>query len=180
MLLRQICWAHLKRDFQKCVDRGGPAAVIGQEGLKIVGKVFKAWHLFRGGGLSRAQLQKRLDPIARHLRKVLDAGCKCADSKAANFCHILVALEPALWRFVVTEGVEPTNNHAERILRRGVLWRKISFGCHSAAGCRFVERMLTVTQTLRLQNRNILHFLIEAVHNHRTSLPIPSLLPVQG
>jgi len=180
VLLRQICWAHLKRDFQKCVDRGGPAALIGADCLKIVAKVFKAWHLFRGGGLSRAQLQKRLDPVARHLRKVLDAGQECADSKTATFCSNLVDLEPALWRFVVTAGVEPTNNHAERVLRRGVLWRKVSFGCHSAAGCRFVERMLTVTQTLRLQNRNILHFLVEAVHNYRSGLPIPSLLPVKG
>lgn len=180
VLRRQVCWAHLKRDFQKCVDRGGSAAVVGAEGLKIVDQVFTAWHLFRGGGLSRAQLQQRLSPIARHLRQVLDAGCTCADSKAANFCSNLVALEPALWRFVVTEGVEPTNNHAERLLRRGVLWRKTSFGCHSAAGCRFVERMLTVTQTLRLQNRNILHFLVEAVHNHRAGAPIPSLLPAKG
>ncbi len=117
---------------------------------------------------------------ARHLRQVLDAGRACADSKVVNFCSNLVDLEPALWRFVITEGVEPTNNHAERGLRRGVLWRKISFGCHSADGCRFVERMLTVTQTLRLQDRNILHFLIEAVHNHRANLPIPSLLPVEG
>ena len=118
---RQICWAHLKRDFQKCLERGGPGAFVGAEGLRIVRRVFKAWHLFRGGGLSRAQLQKRLDPIARHLRKVLDAGRACADSKTANFCTNLVELEPALWRFVITEGVEPTNNHAERILRRGVL-----------------------------------------------------------
>lgn len=176
LLMRQICWAHLKRDFQKCVDRGGPAAAIGEEGLKIVGKVFKAWHLFRGGGLSRRQLESRLNPVARHLREVLDAGMDCVDSKCANFCSNLVDLEPALWRFVITDGVEPTNNHAERVLRRGVLWRKISFGCHSATGCRFVERMLTVTQSLRLQNRNILHFLVEAVHNHRVGLPIPSAL----
>src|SRR5712692_1306468 len=180
LFLRQICWAHLKRDFQKCLDRGGAAAVVGAEGLKTVGKVFKAWHLFRGGGLSRRQLQDRLSPVARHLREVLDAGKDCADTKTANFCSNLVDLEPALWRFVVTDGVEPTNNHAERVLRRGVLWRKISFGCRSAAGCRFVERMLTVTQTLRLQNRNILHFLVETVHNHRAGLPIPSLMPVKG
>jgi transposase len=180
VLRRQVCWAHLKRDFQKCLDRGGAAAVVGAAGLKVVAQVFRAWHLFRGGGLSRAQLQRRLSPIARHLRRVLDAGCTCADSKAANFCANLVALEPALWRFVVTEGVEPTNNHAERLLRRGVLWRKISFGCHSAAGCRFVERLLTVTQTLRLQHRNILHFLVDAVQNHRAGAPLPSLLPAKG
>lgn len=180
VLLRQVCWAHLKRDFQKCVDRGGPAYAIGEAGLQIVTEIFDAWHLFRGGGLSRGQLQERLSPVARRLRKLLDAGCGCADSKAANFCVNLIALEPALWRFVVTEGVEPTNNHAERVLRRGVLWRKISFGCHSADGCRFVERMLTAVQTLRLQNRNALHFLIAAVHNYRAGLPIPSLLAPEG
>jgi transposase len=125
-------------------------------------------------------LQKRLDPSARHLHQVLDAGRGCADSKTATFCTNLLALEPALWRFVITVGVEPTNHHAERLLRRGVLWRKMSFGCHSAAGCRFVERMLTVTQTLRLPQRNILHYLIAAVQNHRANLPMPSLLPVEG
>jgi transposase len=177
---RQVCWAHLKRDFQKCVDRGGPAIPIGRQGLQVVAKVFEAWHLFRGGGLSRHQLQQRLSPIARHLREVLDAGCACADTKAANFCANLVALEPALWRFVVTEEVDPTNNHAERVLRRGVLWRKISFGCHSEAGCRFVERVLTVVQTLRLQERNVLDFLIAAVENHRAGSPIPALMPVNG
>jgi transposase len=176
VLLRQVCWAHLKRDFQKCVDRGRAAKPIGEAGLEIVKEIFGAWHLFRGGGLSRAQLQRRLDPVARRLRKLLDAGYVCDDSKVANFCGNLIALEPALWRFVVSEGVEPTNNHAERVLRRGVLWRKISFGCHSADGCRFVERILTVVQTLRLQNRNALHFLIEAVHNHRAGLPSSSLL----
>src|SRR5271157_3802070 len=80
----------------------------------------------------------------------LEQGCSCADSKAATFCANLLALYPALWLFASIEGVEPTNNHVERILRLGVLWRKNSFGCHSAAGCRFVERMLTVVQTLRL------------------------------
>ncbi len=180
VLLRQVCWAHLKRDFQKCLDRGGSGKFVGEEGLRMVRRIFKAWHLYRGGGLSRAQLQKRLDPLARHLRQVLDAGRACADGKTAAFCSNLVELEPALWRFVITDGVEPTNNHAERILRRGVLWRKTSFGCHSAAGCRFVERMLTITQTLRLQDRNSLHFLVQAVQNHRANLPIPSLLPAQG
>ena len=118
--------------------------------------------------------------MARDLRKVLDAGYDCADTKVANFCANLIALEPALWRFVISAGVEPTNNHAERVLRRGVLWRKISFGCQSAAGCRFVERILTVVQSLRLQHRNVLHFLIEAVHNHRAGSPLPILLPTKG
>jgi transposase len=77
---------------------------------------------------------------------------------------------------VVTEGIEPTNNHAERLLRRGVLWRKNAFGCHSAEGCRFVERLLTVVQTCRLQGRPVLRYLHDAVVAHRQGLPAPSLL----
>src|SRR5207248_2955791 len=86
------------------------------------------------------------------------------------------AVEPALWRFVVSDGVEPTNNHAERLLRSGVLWRKTSFGCHSADGCRFVERMLTVVQTLRLQQRNVLNFLHDTLRAHRTGQALPQLI----
>jgi transposase len=81
--------------------------------------------------------------------------------------------------FVVSEGVEPTNNHAERVLRRGVLWRKNAFGCQSAAGCRFVERMLTVVQTRRLQGRSVLGYLYEALLAHRKGLPAPSLLAAE-
>ena len=90
----------------------------------------------------------------------------------------MLELLPAVWRFVVTEEIEPTNNHAERLLRRGVLWRRNAFGCHSAAGFRFVERMLTVVQTRRLQGRSVLRYLYEALVAHRDGLPAPSLLSV--
>lgn len=174
--LRQICWAHLKRDFQKCVDRGGPSEAIGQGGLRIVAMVFACWHRFREDG-RRRQLQADMGAIALELRALLEAGRGCADSKTATFCANLLALEPALWTFVFEEGVEPTNNRAERMMRRGVLWRKISFGCRSDNGCRFVERMLTVAQTLRLQHRNILDFLEESLLAHRQNQPSPRLLP---
>jgi transposase len=95
------------------------------------------------------------------------------------FCNNLLALRPAVWRFVVTEGVEPTNNHAERLLRRGVLWRKNAFGSQSESGCRFVERLLTVVQTRRLQGRPVLRYLYEALVAHRNALPAPSLLAAE-
>ena len=113
-------------------------------------------------------------------RATLEQGCGCADSKAATFCANLLALYPALWLFAAIEGVEPTNNHAERILRLGVLWRKNAFGSHSAAGCRFVERMLTVVQTLRLQKRPVLDYLVHAIKAHRSGLPAPQLLGQGG
>jgi transposase len=178
--LRQICWAHLKRDFQKLVDRGGPAEAIGRVGLDVVECLFADWWAFRRGELDRAGLQARLEPIARELQGVLEQGCARADSKAATFCANLLALYPALWLFTTLEGVEPTNNHAERILRLGVLWRKNAFGCHSAEGCRFVERMLTVVQTLRLQKRPVLDFLYRAIAADRAGLPSPQLLGQPG
>jgi transposase len=177
---RQICWAHLKRDFQKLIERGGPAEAIGRVGLEVVECLFADWWAFRRGELDRAGLQARSEPIARELQGVLEQGCSCADSKAATFCANLLALYPALWLFTTIEGVEPTNNHAERILRLGVLWRKNAFGCHSAAGCRFVERMLTVVQTLRLQKRPVLDYLYRTIVAHRSGLAAPQLLGQAG
>ena len=177
---RQICWAHLKRDFQKLIDRGGPADAIGRVGSEVVECLFADWWAFRRGELDRAGLRARLEPMARELQGVLEQGCGCADSKAATFCANVLALYPALWLFAAIEGVEPTNNHAERILRLGVLWRKNAFGCHSAAGCQFVERMLTVVQTLRLQKRPVLDYLYRAIVAHRSGLPAPQLLGLAG
>ena len=174
--LRQLCWAHLKRDFQKLVDRGSDAKDIGEMGLDAVHVVFELWHAFRGGGLSRGQLQRQIAPVRQTLREWLELGCACKDTKAAAFCANLLAVEPALWTFVRKEGLEPTNNHMERLLRPGVLWRKNAFGCHSDAGCRFVERMLTVVQTLRLQKRPVLEFLYESLLAHRNAQKAPALL----
>ena len=94
----------------------------------------------------------------------------------ATFCGHLIELEPALWTFATTDGVEPTNNFMERLVRLAVLWRRRSFGCNSAAGCRFVERILTVIQTCRLKETNVVEFLTQAVQAHRTGKPGPSLL----
>ena len=174
--LRQLCWAHLKRDFQKLVDRQSDAKDVGEMGLDAVDVLFDLWHTFRGGGLSRAQLQRQIAPVRQTLREWLELGCACKDTKAVAFCENLLALEPALWTFVRKEGIEPTNNHIERLLRPGVLWRKNAFGCHSEAGCRFVERILTVVQTLRLQKRPVLEFLYQSLLAHRQAQKAPQLL----
>jgi transposase len=173
---RQVCWSHLKRDFQKLLDYGGAAQEHGALGLAVVGVVFNLWHTFRGGGLTRRQLRQEMAHWRKALHDQLREGCACADAKAAAFCANLLAVEPALWTFVDKVGVEPTNNHVERVLRSGVLWRKNAFGCHSVAGCRFVERILTVVQTLRLQKRPILEFLHQAVLAHRHGEAAPDLL----
>jgi transposase len=177
---RQICWAHLKRDFQKIVDRGGPGVVVGKVGGRLVKKVFAAWHAFQEGQGTREQLETELEPVVRRMNRVLLEGAILGeDATVAAFCENLLALEPALWTFARVEGVEPTNNVMERLLRRAVLWRKRSFGCASGAGCRFVERILTVVHTRQLQGRSVLDYLQEALHAHRAGLPCPQLLQEQ-
>jgi transposase len=173
---RQLCWAHLKRDFQKVVDRGGPSTAVGHVGGKLVKKVFAAWHKFQDGECTRAQLRTNLAPVVRRMNRVLIEGMCGDDATVAEFCDNILALEPALWTFLTHEGVEPTNNHIERLLRRAVLWRKRSFGCWSAAGCRFVERILTVVQTRRLQGKSVLTYLHESLLAHRQGKPCPKLL----
>lgn len=173
---RQICWAHLKRDFQKLVDRGGPSQSIGQHGLDVVLLLFEAWHAYRRGELTRRQLQDKLTPTRLALQGWLEEGTRCAETKTAAFCQNLLNLEPALWTFLDRSGVEPTNNLIERLVRSAVLWRKIAFGCQSQNGCRFVERILTVVGTLRLQQRPVLDFLENSLRAHRDHRASPKLI----
>jgi transposase len=173
---RQLCWAHLKRDFQKIVDGGGPSQFVGRRGLRIVKEVFAAWHQLQEGKVTRLQLQTMMEPLERRLSKALVEGGLGEDARVSKFCENLLILEHALWTFVTKENVEPTNNYMERLLRRAVLWRRRSFGCNSETGCRFVERILTVTQTCRLHGKNALEFLYNAVRNRRAGQSCPTLL----
>ncbi len=173
---RQVCWAHLKRDFQKWVDWGRESMGIGQAGLEAVKRIFETWGRFRGRALDRPGLQAALEPVIQDLHAALEAGLSCPNKKAARFCRNVLAVYPALWTFARVEGVEPTNNVAERMLRPAVIWRKISFGNHSQSGCRFTERILTTVQTLRLQNRQVLAYLRDAVAARRAHLPAPTLV----
>ena len=99
------------------------------------------------------------------------------DRKAAALCRDLNAWWAALWTFARAEGVEPTNNVAERALRPAVLWRKGSFGSDSESGSRFAERLLTVVASCRQQGRQLLDFLVAAGEAAVRGTPAPSLLP---
>jgi transposase len=173
---RQLCWAHLLRDFQALVDRGGPGQAIGEQLLCLAEDVFHWWYRVRDGTMRRTTLRTYIDSQRPWLRNLLQRGAVCGCAKAEALCRNLKELEPALWAFVRYEGVEPTNNAAERALRPAVLWRKRSFGCQSEEGCRFAERMLTVVQTLRLQGRGVIDYLVEAITAHRRGLAAPKLL----
>jgi transposase len=173
---RQLCWAHLRRDFQAMIDRGGVAAKLGEELLMYANMVFDLWYKVRDGTRRRRWLKRQIDEWLRaDVKILLERGVACGCAKTAGVCAEILKLEPALWTFALHEGLEPTNNAVERALRPAVIKRKRSFGCHSEAGCRFVERLLSVTQTLRLRQRPLLDYLVEALVAHRHGLPAPQL-----
>jgi transposase len=173
---RQLCWAHLRRDFQAMIDRGGAAAAVGGELLFHAEMLFSPWYKVRDGTRRRRWLRRQVDGWLRaEVRSLLERGAACGCAKTAGVCAEILKLEPALWTFARHEGLEPTNNAAERALRPAVIKRKRSFGCHSEAGCRFVERLLSVTATLRLRRRAVLDYLVEALVAHRHGLPAPGL-----
>ncbi len=174
---RQLCWAHLIRDFHAFVERGGASERLGKALLKNVKLMFKWWHKVRDGTMSRATFQRNMAPIIDEVSDLLAQGTRCRTGKTAGTCAHILVTEWALWTFVFVDGVEPTNNLAERMLRAAVLWRKSCFGTQSEAGSRFVERILTATATLKLQQRHVLTYLTEAIKAHRRGVAAPSLLP---
>ena len=176
---RALCHAHLKRDFQALVDRSGEAEPIGRWGLAEIERLFALWHRFRAGESDRKELQRRLIPLQARLGRLLRRGQKNPDGKAAGLCRELRKWWAALWTFARVDGVEPTNNGAERALRPAVLWRKGSFGSDSEAGRRFAERVLTVAATCRQQRRSLLEFLVAAGEAALRDSPPLSLLPQQ-
>lgn len=177
---RQLCWAHLVRDFQAFVERKGESATIGQLLLKQTALMFDLWHRVRDGTLSRTDFQQSMRPIRREMAALLALGTFIDHAQTTKTCANILKLEPALFTFVDHEGIEPTNNVAERALRRGVLWRKRSFGSQSERGLRFTERMLTAVSSLRQQNRNVLEYLTAACQAQHFGLPAPSLLPASA
>lgn len=174
---RQVCWAHLKRDFQKRVDYGGPGRRIGQDALRLLAGLFGAWADVRADPTQRPRFVRRARQYQWRLRRVLETGQRCGCDQTANFCSALLKLWPALWTFVTVPGIEPTNNAAEQALRPAVLWRKGSFGTQSAGGNAFVTRLLSVAATCKQHDRSLLAYLTAVCTAAQAGQPIPSLLP---
>ena len=182
---RQLCWAHLMREFQKIAERGGASQPIGEGLLAQARCLFQLWHRVRDGTLTRAAFAVAVVEMRAHIQQWLAEGAaygvtrgeKSARARTARTCRELLKVERALWLFVCVEGVEPTNNAAERALRPAVIWRRTSLGTQSADGSQFVARMLTVVLTLRSQQRNVLAYLTTACAAARHGWPAPSLLP---
>ena len=178
---RQICWAHLARDFQAMSECRGKVGRLGKELVRLTLRMFRWWSHVRDGPMSRAEFQRRMKPLRRRVEYLLQQAVESARPRVSGMCWDIAGVHGrALWTFVDVEGVEPTNNNAERPLRHAVLWRKSSHGTHSETGSRFVERMLTVRATLRAQHRNVLGYVTQAVEASLRGLPAPSLLPQQS
>ena len=182
---RQICWAHLKRDFIQISERSGVSAEIGTGLLEQEKQIFNLWYQFRNGQITRPELGRRIEPMRVEILSILlgadeiqlDKKDNSPLAKTVRTCRKLLKLESALWLFVREEGVEPTNNAAERAIRAAVIWRRTSFGSDSVAGSKFVSRLLTVVSSINLQERNVLDFLTESVSAARSGGIPPSLLP---
>jgi len=162
--LLQWCWAHLKRDFQAMAERPYAAAKrLGTQLLEQTKCLFEKWRQFLAGTISRRVLKSRVSPLRDEVERLLKVGFRCRHSPTAGTCTELLHHRQWLWTFLDYDHVVPTNNAAERALRHGVIWRKLSFGTKSASGSRFVETLLSVIETCRQQKREAFDFVTQAV-----------------
>jgi transposase len=176
---RQNCWSHLDRDFEKVADRDDVDGLIGKRLKEEADEVFLSWRHFQDGLLTRKELQAYVEVFVIPPVEVLillgsvGQGCK---PKTQGTCKRLLSSFNCLWTYLYHEGVEPTNNLAERDLRPSVIQRKLSYGTQSDAGEAFVERILSVAITFRKQARNIFGYLTDCFRAHSRDGPIPTPL----
>jgi transposase len=174
---RQACWAHLLRDFQALADRGGRVARLGRALKKTAGEILERHGEHLAAGRLVAWHEPGLVDLHHRLMDQLEQGSRMRDDKTSRFCGGLLDLWPALWNFTETPGLDATNNRAERALRFAVLLRKRSGGTRTDHGDRHIERLLTVRETCRLQNRSLHDYLLTAITAALHGKQAPSLLP---
>ena len=173
---RQLCWAHLKRDFAAHAEGLAAEKEFGQAGLALCERVFWAWEVFCHTH-DRRELRRTVRQLQRTYKPIIRA---YASKRARNkYCRgmarNLLKAWPALWSFAAHKGVEPTNNHAERALRSAVIYRKLSLGSQSEGGERRIERLLSAHTTCRLQRRSLFVYLSDALAAHARGDPVPLL-----
>jgi len=174
----QWCWAHLKRDFQALIDHPDKQVQrLGHDLMRQVKLMFQHWRRYRAGEISWKTFRRYMSPVRKDINAFLLRGETSGNGRLVGMCRELYKHREWLWTFVDVPGIEPTNNTAERALRPAVIYRKLSFGTQSESGSRFIERMLTVSETCRLQKRSIYDYLVKAVAAHFSNQDAPSLLP---
>ena len=185
--LRQFCWAHFTRNLLSAQDlaKTAEAKRFCREALALEAKLFRLWHRYRGdprtrgGPITRHQLIAKALPLQKKFFALGERFVNAANTDVSNLARALFVHNQAFFTFVEHEGVEPTNNRAERALRTAVQWRKIMFGTRSEAGELAVARLLTVTRTCQLQHISALVYLTAAIQCHRRRQVVASLLPKQ-
>jgi transposase len=173
---RQVCWSHLQRAFIAISQRDGPAAQLGRELADSADLVFIYWRQLQAQKISRDEFVRLVSAVRDGMKPCLERAAAGGIPEVSGSCANMLEHWQAMWTFLTTPGVQPTNNHAERELRRLVMWRKRCFGSQSERGDRFVERMLTVTHSLRKQGRDVLAFLHRCLVAKIGRLEAPSLV----
>jgi transposase len=174
---RQVCWSHLQRDFRRHADGLAEQKTFGAHGLEPTGRVFAAWRAFQHEHHDRDRLKDEIAQVQTELRQLLeDASPKSNRTRwHRRFANNLLKVWPALWTFTTIDGVQPTNNPAERAPRTPVIHRKVPLGTQSKDGERFAERALSAAATCRLQRRSLLTYLSDLITAHTRGDPFPAL-----
>ena len=174
---RQVCWSHLQRDFLRHADGLAEQKTFGEKGIPLTNQVFAAWRAYQHEHHDRQRLQAEIAQVQTKLRQLLDqASPKSRRNRwHRQFANNLLKVWPALWTFTTVDGVEPTNNPAERALRGPVIHRKLSLGTQSNTGERFAERALSAATTCRMQRRSLFTYLTELLAAHNRGDPFPAL-----
>jgi transposase len=174
---RQACWSHLQRDFRFHSEGLAAQQQFGAAGLELTRRLFTVWHAF-AEHQDRRRLTREMKPIKNALRKLLEHAANGSKRHRLHrrFASNLLKLWPALWTFITTPAITPTNNAAETALRGPVIHRKLSHGNQSDDGERFTERSLSASVTCRLQHRSLLAYLRDLLTAHQTGGALPALL----
>jgi transposase len=173
---RQICWAHLRRDFKAHAEGLSAEKEFGETGLALCERVFWAFEVFQHTG-DRNQLKRTIRSLQREYKPIIRryAAKRARNKRCRGMARNLLKLWPALWNFANHEGVQPTNNHAERALRGAVIYRKLSLGSQSKGGEQCIGRLLSAHTTCRLQRRSLFVYLTDALNAHARGDPVPLL-----
>jgi transposase len=173
---RQLCWSHLRRDFTAHAEGLAAEKEFGDHGLALCERVFWAWEVYQHTQ-ERSELRRTIGSLQRQYKPIIRgyAAKRARNRHCRGMARNLLKAWPALWSFAAHEGVQPTNNHAERSLRGAVIYRKLSLGSQSEQGERRIERLLSASLTCRLQRRSLFAYTTELLATHARGDPLPSL-----
>lgn len=179
VLQQQLCWCHLIRAFIELSERARTPGKLGKKLLALSREVIKTHHRYLDDSHDLDWLREELTPLRERIKELLEQGARGRHEKTANFCQGLLDEYDALWTFCDVKDLDIplTNNAAERALRHAVIMRRVQHGTQSEQGNRWVERIQSVRETLRLQDRPVLDYLIRAATAARSGQPLPSILP---